>query len=43
MTYHLPQDVRPLSIVNTDNRLMANAVRLRIEPILARAVSEEQR
>jgi len=38
-----PQDTRPLSIVNTDNRLIANAVRLRVEPLLERIVSEEQR
>ena len=36
-------DVRPLSLVNTDNRLMANAVRLRVEPILAEAISPAQR
>ena len=38
-----PGDVRPLSIVNTDNRLMANAVRLRVEPLLERAISSAQR
>ena len=38
-----PGDVRPLSLVNTDNRLMANAVRLRVEPILAQAISPKQR
>lgn len=41
--FHLPGDVRPLSIVNTDNRLIANALRLRIEPLAARGVSAEQR
>ena len=40
---HKPDEVRPLSIVNTDNRLMANAVRLRVEPLLAQAISPEQR
>ena len=41
--YHEPSDVRPLSVVNTDNRLMANAVRMRIEPLLAQAISPAQR
>ena len=41
--YHKPGEVRPLSIVNTDNRLMANAMRLRIEPLLAQAISPMQR
>jgi exonuclease III len=41
--YNEPGDARPLSIVNTDNRLMANAVRLRVEPLLAKAVSPAQR
>jgi len=35
--------VRPLSIVNTDNRLMANAVRWMMEPILNRIISSEQK
>jgi hypothetical protein len=43
ITYHDPGDTRPLSIVNTDNRLLANAVRLRVEPLLAKGVSEMQR
>ena len=41
--FHKPGEVRPLSIVNTDNRLMANAMRLRIEPLLAKAISPMQR
>ena len=41
--FNEPGDVRPLSVVNTDNRLMANAVRLRVEPLLAKAISPEQR
>jgi hypothetical protein len=41
--YNEPGEVRPLSIVNTDNRLMANAVRLRVEPLLAQAISPAQR
>ncbi len=28
--YPMPGDTRPLSLVNTDNRLVANAMRLRI-------------
>jgi hypothetical protein len=38
-----PGEVRPLSIMNTDNRLMANAVRLRVEPLLDTLVSPMQR
>ena len=41
--YNEPGEVRPLSIVNTNNRLMANAVRLRVEPMLAQAISPAQR
>jgi hypothetical protein len=41
--FHKPAEVRPLSIVNTDNRLMANAYRLRVEPLVAKAVSGMQR
>jgi hypothetical protein len=41
--FHKPGEVRPLSIVNTDNRLMANAIRLRVEPLLAQAISPMQR
>jgi hypothetical protein len=33
VTYHAPGDVQPLSVVNTDNRLVAKAYRLRIEPL----------
>ena len=36
-------DVRPINVVNCDNRLLANAMRLRIEPVLAEWVSPEQR
>lgn len=38
-----PGDVRPLSVVNTDNRLLAAAVRLRVAPLLAAAISPAQR
>jgi hypothetical protein len=42
--YHKPPPhVRPLSVGSTDNRLTANAVRIRIEPLLAQAVSDAQR
>ena len=37
------EDTRPLSIVNTDNRLIANAYRHRWEPVFAEWVSECQR
>jgi hypothetical protein len=43
VAFHRPAEARPLSIVNTDNRLMANAFRLRVEPLLAQAVSPMQR
>ena len=35
--------VRPLNVVNADNRLIANAARLRLEPIFDRWISPEQR
>ena len=38
-----PEDTRPLNITNTSNRLLANAVRLRIEPILERWITPMQR
>ena len=41
--YYAPGDTRPLSIVNTDNRVMANAVRIALEPVFERWVSEVQR
>ena len=41
--YFDPVNTRPLNICNTDNRLIANAVRLRIEPTLDGHVSEIQR
>ena len=40
--YLRPEDTRPLSIVNTDNRLIANALRIRIEPLLEKAISQQQ-
>ena len=41
--YYTPDDTRPLAIVNTDNRLIANAVRHRMEGILGEIISEGQR
>lgn len=38
--YHKPPDVRPLFVVNVDSCLMANTVRIRSEPLLARAASD---
>ena len=38
-----PGETRPLSITNTDNRLIANAYRLRWEPIIAPGIAREQR
>jgi len=36
-------NVRPLNVTNTDNRLIASAARLAIEPVLATLVSPDQR
>ncbi len=41
--YFTAADVRPLVIVNTDNRLIANALRLKLEPTLPRWISQDQR
>ena len=41
-TYFSPGNTRPLSIVNTDNRLIANAARLRWESILDKWISSNQ-
>ena len=41
--YYEAPSTRPLSIVNTDNRLLANAARIRWEPILSKWVSAPQR
>ena len=38
-----PSTTRPLSIVNTDNRLIAGAFRTRLEPIVNGCISEVQR
>ena len=38
-----PAKTRPLSIVNTDNRLIANVFRLMLEPIINQWVSDMQR
>ena len=41
--FYTAADVRPLVIVNTDNRLLASAMRHRVEPIFSKWVVEEQR
>ncbi len=41
--YFRPESLRHLSVVKTGNRLMANAYRLQIEPIIERAISPSQR
>ncbi len=41
--FRSPGDARPLTIVSTDNRFIANATRLHIEPLAAQGVSDEQR
>ena len=38
-----PEDTRPLNITSSDNRLLANAVRFRIGPILEKWISPFQR
>ena len=38
-----PGDARPLNVVNSENRLMASAARLRLEPIFTRWLSGMQR
>ena len=40
--YYDPGNTRPLNIVNTDNRILCNAVRLRLEPLLGPAVHPAQ-
>lgn len=42
-SYCTPSDTRPLNVTNSDNRLLASATRLRIEPILEKWISPEQR
>ena len=41
-TFYEPSGTRPLTIVNTDNRIIASAYRLRWEPILEPWVSPQQ-
>ena len=38
-----PDCGRPLDVANTDNRLLANAVRLRVERFVGKQVSHSQR
>ena len=40
--YYTASDLRPLMIVNTDNRLVANAMRLQWEPIFDKWISSAQ-
>ena len=40
---YAPGDVRPLNITNCDNRLLASAVRIAIEPTLAALITRDQR
>jgi len=42
-TFYLPQQLRPLSIVNCDNRLLASAARLRYEQSLSKLIGGAQR
>ena len=41
--YCVPADTRPINITNCDNRLLANAARIRAEPLLEAWVSPMQR
>ena len=40
---HLPHAVRPITVVNTDNRLMANVVRMGITPALLTILHKAQK
>ena len=39
----LPSGVRPLNITNTDNRILASAVRIALEPLLAPLITQDQK
>ena len=41
--YYDPEHTRPITVTNFDNRILASAVRFRIEPLLAKWVSPKQR
>jgi hypothetical protein len=41
--FYFAVDFRPLSIVNADNRIIANTTGLSVEPLAAQGVSAEQR
>ncbi len=41
--FHAPGDARPLTVVNTDNWLVANAIRLRVQLLAAQGFGAEQR
>ena len=38
-----PEGVRPLNVTNADNRLIASAIRLVIEPVLGHLITDDQR
>ena len=40
---YAPENTRPLNITNTENRILASAVRLKLEPHLSPEISEMQR
>ena len=40
---HTPEDTRPLMLVDTSNRLLANAIRWRLEPLVSGIIGEDQR
>ena len=40
--YYLPDEVRPLTLLNTDNRLVASAQRHKLEPIVTRILTQHQ-
>ena len=42
-TFFSPEATRPLSIVNTDNRLMASAIRIRLERVVTRWITRAQK
>ena len=41
--FYAPKATRPLSLINTDNRLMASAARIRVEPTMEAVISDMQR
>ena len=41
--FYAPKATRPLSLANTDNRLMASAARIRVESIMEYIISSMQK